>query len=142
MSQPRPLPQPSSVNLQDVLFVLFKHKWKILLCVAAAIGAVASVYLRTKPVYESEAKLMVRYVVDRSAVDPLDSQPKRPGSYGGDSLTNSEVQILTSWDLAEQVAEAVGVDRLVPGAKAGTDKAAAAYAILSGSDHRGSEGRG
>ena len=132
MSQPRPLPQPSSVNLQDVLFVLFKHKWKILLCVAAAIGAVASVYLRTKPVYESEAKLMVRYVVDRSAVDPLDSQPQRPGSYDGNNLTNSEVQILTSWDLAEQVAEAVGVDRLVPGAKAGTDKAAAAYAILSG----------
>ena len=57
---------------------------------------------------------MVRYVVDRSAVDPLDGQPRTPGAFGGDAVTNPEIEILTSWDLAEHVAEAVGVQRLAP----------------------------
>jgi uncharacterized protein involved in exopolysaccharide biosynthesis/Mrp family chromosome partitioning ATPase len=128
MSQQRPLPPPSSLNFQDILYVLFKHKWKIVLIAAIAAAAAANVYIRTQPLYASEAKLMVRYVVDRSAVDPLDPQPKTPGAFGGDSLTNAEMEILTSWDLAEQVAEAVGVERLAPGG----DKAAAAHSILSG----------
>ena len=64
---------PSSLNVQDVLYVLFKHKWKILLCSAIGIGAAAAVFLRSPTVYESQAKLLVRYVVDRSSVDQVDS---------------------------------------------------------------------
>ncbi len=66
--------------------------------------------------YESQAKLFVRYVVDRSAVDGLDSQTKTEtlGS-PSESAINSEVEILTSSDLAMQVAASVGADRLLPG---------------------------
>jgi uncharacterized protein involved in exopolysaccharide biosynthesis/Mrp family chromosome partitioning ATPase len=128
MSQQRPLPPPSSLNFQDILYVVFKHKWKIALLAAIAAAVAANVYFRTQPLYESEAKLMVRYVVDRSAVDPLDSQPKTPAAFGGDSLTNAEIEILTSWDLAEQAAEAIGVERLTPGG----DKGAAAHSVRSG----------
>ena len=126
MSQQKPVTPPPSLNLQDILYVLFKHKGKIILSAAIGIAAAAFLYSHQKPVYVSEAKLMVRYVVDRSAVDTLDSQPQKPGSYDG--VTNSEVQILTSWDLAEQVAQAIGVERLAPGG----GKAAAAYSIHSG----------
>ena len=128
MSQQRPTP-PSSLNFQDILFVLFKHKWKILLFIALGIGAAAFVYFGAQPLYESQAKLMVRYVVDSSLVDPLDSQPQRPGANGAD-FTSSEIELLTSWDLAEQVAEAVGVQQLAPSAKGDVSKAAAAYSIL------------
>ena len=31
MSQPKTVAPPPSLNLQDILYVLFKHKWKILL---------------------------------------------------------------------------------------------------------------
>ena len=117
--------------------MLFKHKWKIVLLTALAAAAAANVYFRSKLIYESEAKLMVRYVVDRSAIDSLDSQPKTPGTFGGDSITNAEMEILTSWDLAEQVADAIGVERLAPGG----DKAAAAHNILSGFDRRCSKGK-
>ena len=74
---------------------------------------------------------MLRYVVDRSAVDSLDSQPKTPGTSYGDSLVNAEVEILTSWDLAEQVASAIGLDRFVSPNREIT-KAAAAGNLLQG----------
>ena len=73
MPEPQQQAPKSSMNLDDILFVLFRHKWKILLCAALGIAAAASVYLLKQRLYQSEAKLMVRYVVDRSAVDSLDS---------------------------------------------------------------------
>ena len=115
------------MNLDDVLFILFRHKWKILLCAALGIAAAASAYLLKPQLYESEAKLMVRYVVERSAVDTLDAQPKNSEP----SQINSEVQILTSWDLATQVASAVGIERLLPGVK-NAGLTAAANSIRSG----------
>ena len=48
----------------------------------------------------------------------------------GDPI-NSEVQILTSWDLATQVAEAIGPKRLLPGAET-TAASAAARSIRAG----------
>ncbi len=115
----------SSLSFNDVLFILFRHKWKIFLCTAAGIIAGAAVYFLSAPTYKSEAKLFVRYVVDKSAVDGIDSQVKTPNPQT-DTLINSELEILTSSDLARQVAEAVGVERLVPGSgtKATLDKAA------------------
>jgi uncharacterized protein involved in exopolysaccharide biosynthesis len=115
----------SGMTLNDILFILFKHKWKILLCTLAGLAAAAAVYFLLPPVYESQAKLLVRYVVDRSAVDNIDSSSKTPGS-PTESVINSEVEILTSTDLATQVAEAVGVERLAraSGGEATTAKVA------------------
>ena len=97
--------------------MLFRHKWKILLCAAGGLIASLAVYFLLPPIYESEAKLFVRYVVDKSAVDGLDSQIKTPNPLT-DTLINSEVEILTSSDLAREVVQAIGVERLMPGAGA------------------------
>lgn len=107
----------SGLNLYDVLFVLFRHKWKILSCAVAGLLAALVVYFLIPVAYESKAKLLVRYVVDRSAVDGLDSQIKTPNPQN-DTLVNDEAEILTSSDLVRQVAEAVGIQRLVPGSGA------------------------
>jgi succinoglycan biosynthesis transport protein ExoP len=121
--------QRSGLNFNDVLFILFRHKWKILICSAIGILAAAGTYFFLPPLYESQAKLLVRYVVERSAIDEMDSQGKNLGT-PTESAINSEVEILTSSDLAMQVAEKVGVDRLFPDlAKKATD-ADAALAIL------------
>ena len=74
MSQQKPIPQPSSLNLHDILYVLFRHKWKIIISSTIGLCAAAAVFLLYPTVYESQAKLLVRYVVDRSAIDQLDSQ--------------------------------------------------------------------
>ena len=127
MSQQKPAAPPPSLTVQDILYVLFKHKWKILLCSAIGICAAAAVYLLRVPVFESEAKLLVRYVVDTSAIDQVDSRATIGSS--SENLINSEVEILTSWDLAMQVAKAVGPARLLPKSEDATDIAKAARNI-------------
>jgi succinoglycan biosynthesis transport protein ExoP len=120
----------SGMNLNDVLFILFRHKWKIIVCATAGILAAAGIYFFLPPDYESQAKLFVRYVVDRSTVDGLDSQNKTQtiGS-PSESAINSEVEILTSSDLAMQVAGIVGADRLVRGSGEKATNADAAIVI-------------
>jgi uncharacterized protein involved in exopolysaccharide biosynthesis/Mrp family chromosome partitioning ATPase len=109
---------PNSLNLSHLLFILFKHKRKILLCATAGIVASVAAYFLLPTVYKSEAKLLVRYVVDKSAVDVLDPDA-HPSSADSMNLINSEVEIITSEDLIMQVAKAVGIERLLqtPGYK-------------------------
>src|SRR6516165_7271914 len=107
-------PSHSGMNLYDILFMLFRHKWKIILFALGGLLAAGAVYIFVPPVYQSDAKLFVRYVQDKSAVDGMDSQIKTPNPLT-DSLIGSEVQILTSHDLAQQVVEAVGIDKILPG---------------------------
>jgi uncharacterized protein involved in exopolysaccharide biosynthesis len=118
----------SGLNLSDIPFILWRHKWKVILCAAAGIVAAAAAYTLL-PIYESQAKLLVRYVVDRSTIDKLDSAAEKPSSQS-ENIINSEVEILTSTDLAAQVADAVGVERLLQGSKRGATKADAAASIV------------
>lgn len=99
----------SGPGFSDILLMLFRHKWKIITCGLAGLLIAGGIYLLVPPFYESEAKLLVRYVVEHSAVDG-DSQIKTPTPENA-SLINSEVQILTSSDLIRQVAESIGIDR-------------------------------
>jgi uncharacterized protein involved in exopolysaccharide biosynthesis len=105
----------SGIRLSDILFALFKRKWTIILCAAVGIIAAAAFYFFYPPVYESQAKLLVRYVLERSAVDPVEAEKAAAASsLYGDKVIDAEMEILTSWDLAVQVAESVGPKRLVP----------------------------
>ena len=127
----------SGIGLNDVLFAVFKHKWKIIIgCVISVIGA-AVVQFEWTPLFQSEAKLLVRYVIDRTPVDAADSQSGQNGgssSFGraSEKVINSEIEILTSWDLAEQVADAIGAKRLLPGQGDDVTSTAAAGTIISG----------
>jgi len=124
----------SSLNRNDIFIALFKHKKKIALAAAVGLLAAAAVYLYYPPVYESQAKLLVRYLVERSTVDAIDN-PANAGSLmrtSGDNVLGSEVEILTSWDLAVQTADAVGAKRLLPHATGVPTKEAAAGTISSG----------
>jgi uncharacterized protein involved in exopolysaccharide biosynthesis/Mrp family chromosome partitioning ATPase len=122
----------SGVKLGDILFALFKRKRTIMGCAALGIIAAAAVYFLYPPSYESQAKLLVRYVLERSGVDPIEAE--RAGaaaSIEADRVIGTEIEILTSWDLAMEVAHAIGPKRLLPSAKALTDNNAAG-SIISG----------
>src|ERR1700730_497602 len=123
LSEFEPEPSHSGLKLNDVLYMLVRHKWKILLCTTIGFIAAVAAYLFVPRVYESDAKLFGRYVVDKSAIDGIDSKLKTLNPQT-DTVINSEVEILTSSDLARQVAEAVDVNPLLPAdAKASLDKA-------------------
>ena len=105
----------SGVKLGDILFALFKRKRTIMGCAAVGIIAAAAVYFLYPPSYESEAKLLVRYVLERSGVDPVDGANSAAAT--NDTVIGAEIEILTSWDLAVQVAQALGPQRLLPPAR-------------------------
>src|SRR6266566_8476110 len=128
--------QHSGMNLSAILFALFKRKWSIILLALVGIIAAAAFYFLYPPVYQSQAKLLVRYVLERSAVDSIDNTTRpNQASKTTDSVIDSEVQILTSWDLAAQVAEAIGPKRL-----GAPSKEAAAGSIVSGLQVTASKG--
>src|SRR6266480_6008300 len=111
----RELQQHSGVKLGDIFFALFKRKGTIMVCAALGIIAAAAFYFLYPPSYESQAKLLVRYVLERSAVDPIEAEKAAIASNSeGDRVIGAEMEILTSWDLAMQVAEAIGPKRLLP----------------------------
>src|SRR5919106_2104304 len=93
--------QHSGVHRSDILFALFKRKWTIVLCATMGMIAAAAVYFGFPPVwfppvYESQAKLLVRYVLERSAVDPIDNTTKpnlsQMSAKSVDSIIDAEVQ--------------------------------------------------
>ncbi len=120
-----------SFGLQDILYVLFKHKWKILTLSAIGFAAAATVFVTRTPIYESTAKIMITYVLQRGGVDAHESEVET-GGRSGDQVINTELEILRSGDLATEVAGAVGVDRLLPGSKGQGTLSDASNAVLAG----------
>jgi len=134
MTETRREPQHhSGARLGDIFFALFKRKRTIGICAAAGIIAAAAVYFIYPPSYQSEAKLLVRYVTERSAVDPVEAEKAAAASNTeADRMNGAEMEILTSWDLAMQVAQALGPQRLLPSSGASATETAAAQSIASG----------
>jgi len=124
----RQLQDESGVHLDDVLFALFKRKSTVLLCALFGIIAAVALCLLWPASYESRAKLLVRYVLERSGVDPVEAEKAVAASSNeGDRVIGAEVEILTSWDLAVQVADAIGPKRM-----GASSREAAAMNVLSG----------
>lgn len=123
----------SNFGLQDILFVLFKHKWKVLVCGAVGLVAAAAVFAVRKPYYQSQANLLINYVLQRGAVDDHETEVTT-GGRSGDQVMTTEIEILRSGDLAADVARVIGVERVlgVPdyGPAALSDAAAAVVAAL------------
>src|SRR5215471_219845 len=132
----RPLPReihPHGINRNDILLALFKHKKKIAVGAALGMLGAAAVYLAWPAQYESYAKLLVRYLVERTTVDNVDpAHPPGSSVSSNDTIIGSEREILTSWDLAVQAAEAIGPKRLLPKVKGPVSKERAANTIVDG----------
>jgi uncharacterized protein involved in exopolysaccharide biosynthesis/Mrp family chromosome partitioning ATPase len=118
--------QNAGINLKDIYYVLFRHKWKILTFSIAGVLAAAGVYVLSPPTYQSEAKLLVPYVLER------EQQPLNPAAKVSEikqtetgSFINSELEILSSFDLCTQVADRVGAEKILPGSGGNLVKAAA-----------------
>lgn len=110
-----PPAQPPGMGVGDIYYILFRHKWKILICAFLGLAAASTVYFLHEPVYQSDAKLIVRYVVTESSTpDPTgQSADTKSPDLRGETIMNAEWEILTSFDLARQVAEAIGPERLL-----------------------------
>ena len=82
----------SSLSVNEILFILFKHKWKVIPSSVAGVAAAAAMFFLYPHTYESQAKILVRYVVENSSVDPQAVQAK--GIYIKINLTYLIIDLL------------------------------------------------
>lgn len=110
------------MRLTDILFILFRHKWKIIICAVTGIIAAGIMLVTKTPQYISEARIFIRFVQERTAVTPL-AQGERisRGDQRSETIVMTETEILTSQDVAESVARAVGPARILAPFGGGTD---------------------
>jgi uncharacterized protein involved in exopolysaccharide biosynthesis/Mrp family chromosome partitioning ATPase len=120
----------ASMELGDIYFVLFRHKWLVLCSSAAGLLAAVALFFLDSPKYRSDARLLIRYVIENKSDNPMGSgaQIKSPDSRG-ENIINSELEILTSRDLAEKVAALVGPERILKGSFEASNSTAAAIYI-------------
>ena len=121
---------PLGLKLTDIYYVLFRQKWVILGCLGVGLIAGLVVFFAQTPLFWSEAKLMVRYVTSTRSVDAVGSQTKST-DYGGESVINSELEIMSSLDLCEEVARRVGPEKLLGKGK-GSNVTSAAEVVFNG----------
>src|SRR5437868_14817897 len=112
MPEHRNEPEPSKINLTNILFAIFKWKRTILAFALAGIVIAAALYFFLPATYESDARLLVRYVLERSGYDPVDAISGTAATRGGSGLNTYGVMpaegfILTHWVVAVVVAEAL-----------------------------------
>jgi polysaccharide biosynthesis transport protein len=131
MTQPSQPAQGFSVTPEDILNTLFKHKWKLIFFILLGFAGAYTVFTIKKPLYQSHAKLLIRYVTDKRTLPsggPGDDMVRSPDAYGN-TIINSEIEILTSQDLARLTARAIGPAKIRPGAEDPENEFAAAVYI-------------
>jgi polysaccharide biosynthesis transport protein len=123
-----------SLQLGDIYYILFRHKWKIIICAVVGLAAAAAVYKLLPPAYQSEAKLFIRFVITegQSSGPTRDDSVTKSPDQRGETIINSEMQILTSLDLSDHVARNIGPEKVLAATSGGKSMEEAAAVIRSG----------
>ena len=117
-SEPNRPAAQTGIKVHDILYILFKHKWKIIILSLIGFGLAGGLAYRydsISPSYETRAELLVRYVVERNAGDPDASSSIRGA--GPMEVMNTELEILKSFNVALDTAKAMGPDKIMPASK-------------------------
>lgn len=131
MINPRPKTSPApAIKLDDVYYALFRQKWLILSFFTLGLTAAAILFVTTRPVYRSNASILIRYISESASLEEVSegTRVKSP-DYGGRNIMNSELEILTSFDLAQEVADTVGADKILGQAGGAASRAMAGVVI-------------
>ncbi|HEX3716435.1 MAG TPA: hypothetical protein VH595_00575 [Verrucomicrobiae bacterium] len=130
MNPKQATPPAPLITVQDVYYILFRHKF--LIGVIAGLGAIVAllVYLFYPVVYTSEAKLMIKYVVETKPLAEAGSDAQVTTLSGQqDAILNAEVDMLTSFDVAEEVAKTIGPAKILAKTTQGTNLLQAAMLV-------------
>ena len=126
----RPTPVVASLEIGDIYYTLFRHKWKIIVCGVLGLGAATYLFLTAPKNYRSEARLFIRYIQEEK--NPAAEAGGTVRQLGGDSIISSEIAILSSLDVAQKVADTVGHEKILGVPATPEGKFAAAAAVQGG----------
>jgi uncharacterized protein involved in exopolysaccharide biosynthesis/Mrp family chromosome partitioning ATPase len=121
------------MTVGDIYYVLFRHKWKIILLSLAGLLAAGVFHHRNAPPYQSQAELYIQYVPESTSQSLAGSDHRVivPGSQGA-GIINTEIQILTSLDLAGQAVDNFGAANILAKAGGGSNTLSAAALVRGG----------
>lgn len=126
-----PIPKPTPMALPTS----FWRRRRTLIFLGTAVGLLTALILpfTVKPVYVSEAKLLVRYVVESKTLAAVvgNVAVNFAASRQRDIMQN-EVEILTSMDLAEDVVRYIGADKITGQTNLDTDRKVATGLVAGG----------
>jgi uncharacterized protein involved in exopolysaccharide biosynthesis len=108
MNSGKNLDHAPSFSLVDIYFVVFRRKWLILFFTAIGVIAGLGYFFTHKPPYQSSVKLMIKYVMTSGPENVGESGAHITSMDQAQSVMNSELQILTSFNLYQQVATNLG----------------------------------
>ena len=123
MNPKQAAPPPPGITLGDVYYILFRHKWLIaILSLVALTAAIVGGGLLAHAVPVG-GQMMIKYVKETKPPEQTatDSQVTTPDSRG-ENIINSEIEILTSLDLANNVADILTPARILAKAGGGTNR--------------------
>jgi uncharacterized protein involved in exopolysaccharide biosynthesis/Mrp family chromosome partitioning ATPase len=114
------------ITLGDIYYILFRHKWKIAIITTLGLIAAMIVPVVWPRSYTSEAELLIKYVLDSRVPTGPEGHSSRVTlpDEAGRNIINTELHILTSLDLAQEVATNIGSAKIL--GKEGNPLAAAA----------------
>ena len=96
-------------SLRDIFYILFRHKWKMIIFFLAVVTSVALGTFLSTEIYRAEAKLMVRIGRESITLDPTVTTGQVMGiGQSREIEINSEMEILKSRELAERVTDTFG----------------------------------
>jgi uncharacterized protein involved in exopolysaccharide biosynthesis len=106
---------PYDLTSRELLSILFKEKLKLLLVFVVLCGLVTGFSFLLTPYYEATTRLLVKTGPEfQTRSDPNQPVAGVPSTTKLE-IVNSEIQILTSRDLAEAVVNKIGAQTLYPG---------------------------
>src|SRR5271170_2023942 len=102
-----PTPASLGLSLADVYYIFFRHKWLIAILSVTALAAAILAFLLSPKRYQSEAKVLIKYVKETKPPEQAlnDDKVTTPDARG-ENVISSEIEILTSMDLVNSVVEA------------------------------------
>ncbi|HVV02314.1 MAG TPA: Wzz/FepE/Etk N-terminal domain-containing protein, partial [Verrucomicrobiae bacterium] len=120
----------AGLNLDDVLYTLFRHKWLLLGSFCMGIVAVFAVRIVHPPSFTSHTKLMIHYIEDRPPTPTSQDAQIRSPDADGPNLLNTEKELIRTLDVATNVAAMIGPERLLR--NRGSNLLAAAGVVCGG----------
>lgn len=120
----------------DIIYTIFRHLKKIIFFAVLGVVAGAVVYKTWPKMYQSSAKLMIRFVAEDRETGLTDQETRliSTGGRGNTHVLAAERAIIASLDLAKEVADAVGPAVIIDDPERQATTMSAAGAIVGNLD--------
>jgi uncharacterized protein involved in exopolysaccharide biosynthesis len=104
-----------SGNLRGVLFIIFKYKLLIILCIFFSLSLAFYINSKYKPIFMATAKLLVKIGRENIETQTTPLGTSKASIAPNKERLNNEIEIIKSRKIAESVINKIGIENIYPG---------------------------